>query len=83
MKNGAKQAGLITLIVVLIVSAFWLGLGIGLKDNPEPKYTYGEVESGTCWVEIYDNGQVTIHTQQRFLGNDEAGNLVVEWRSHE
>lgn len=81
MKNGAKQAGIITLIVVLIVSAFWLGLGIGISSSPEPKYTYGEAESGTYWCEIYDDGKVTIHTQQRFLSNDEDGNLVVEWRS--
>lgn len=86
MTKKAKHAGIITVVVVLIVSAFWLGLGIGLNDNDEPEkplYTYGEAESGTYWVEIYDNDQVTIHTQQRFLGNDEAGNLVVEWRSHE
>ena len=81
MTKKAKHAGIITAVVVLIVSAFWLGLGIGLEDSPEPKYTYGEAESGTYWCEIYDDGRVIIHTEQRFLSNDKDGNLVVEWRS--
>lgn len=81
MTKQAKHAGIITAVVVLIVSAFWFGLGIGLNDNDEPEkplYTYGEAESGAYWCEIYDDGRVIIHTEQRFITNDEEGNLVVK-----
>ena len=80
MTKKAKHAGIITAVVVLIVSAFWFGLGIGLNDNDEPEkplYTYGEAESGAYWCEIYDDGRVIIHTEQQWLTNDNKGNIVI------
>ena len=79
MTKKAKHAGIITAVVVLIVSAFWFGLGLGLKDNePEkPLYTYGEAESGAYWCEIWEDGRTVIHTEQRYVTNDDDGNVVI------
>lgn len=75
---------IITIIVCVItfMTGMYIGIGLG-ASKPDPGYEYTEAAGGTYWTEMYDDGRVIIHTQQRFVTNDENGNVVIKGESNE
>ena len=75
-----KNALAYIVVAALILGAFWLGLGVGHKEaaSSVSKFEpYEYVDCTTCWVELYDDGQAIIHTEQQWLTNDDKGNIVI------
>ena len=77
-------------MVVVFIFGIYGGLIIGSTENqvvegdygniPEqidPTEPYEYVDCTTCWVELYDDGRAIIHTEQQWLTNDNAGNIVI------
>lgn len=67
-------------ILTTAIAALYVGLTESGKEETfrEETYQYAESESGTYWVEIYDDGRAVIHTQLRFVTTDKDDNLIVK-----
>ena len=67
-------------VAALILGAYWVGLGVGHKEAAssvsEPK-AYEYADGQTYWCEIWEDGRTVIHTEQRYVTNDDDGNVVI------
>ena len=82
MKNKTLLHVAVTVFAaVAIVTAFWIGLGIGTRPvevtAPEPAENSGRVYS----TEIWDDGRVVITTTQEYINQLSEHTVVVTDRS--
>lgn len=81
MKQRTKinliRAAVTVFAAVAVVTAFWIGLGVGSRPvevaAPEPEAGDGEVYS----IEIWDTGEVRIITDQRYINQLSEHTVVV------
>lgn len=80
----------IVAVVVAVVTSGIIGLYVGLasadkeiKNAEKEFYDYDEADIGEYWCEIYDDGRTIIHTEQRFITNDDNGNLIIKVNQNE
>lgn len=75
-KNRMKHAVIITAIVVITTTIIWLMIGfmtVKQKSQPNPpEYADG----ATYWCEIYEDGSMTIHTNQRWVTNSDEDLII-------
>ena len=81
MKNNLIRAAITVFVAIAVVTAFWVGLGIGSRPievaAPEPVEGDGEVYS----TEIWDTGEVRIITTQEYINQLSEHTVVVTDRS--
>lgn len=80
-KDNLIRAAVIVFAAVAVVTAFWIGLGIGTRPievaAPEPAESASEVYT----VEIRDTGEVRIITEQGYINQLSEHTVVVTDRS--
>lgn len=82
MKNKTLLHAAVTVFVaVAVVTAFWIGLGIGSRpvEVAAPEPVAGEGQAYT--IEIWDTGEVRIVTDQRYINQLSEHTVVVTDRS--
>ena len=71
------RAAVTVFAAVAVVTAFWIGLGIGTRPvevaAPEPEAGSGEVYN----IEIWDDGRVVITTTQEYINQLSEHTVVV------
>lgn len=74
-----KNVFVCIVVAALILGAYWIGLGVGHKEavSVSEFEPYEYVDCTTCWVELYDDGRAVLHTEQKWLTNDNKGNIVI------
>lgn len=76
-KDNLIRAAVTVFAAVAVVTAFWIGLGFGSRPvevtAPEPAENGGRVYS----TEIWDNGEVRIITDQRYINQLSEHTVVV------
>lgn len=81
MRDNLIRAAVTVFAAVAIVTAFWIGLGIGTRPvevaAPEPTENSGRVYS----TEIWDTGEVRIITTQEYINQLSEHTVVVTDRS--
>ena len=81
MRDNLIRAAVTVFAVVAVVTAFWIGLGVGTRPvevaAPEPEAGEGEVYS----TEIWDTGEVRIITTQEYINQLSEHTVVVTDRS--
>lgn len=81
MKDNLIRAAVIVFAAVAVVTAFWIGLGVGTRPievvTPEPEAGSGEVYS----IEIWDTGEVRIITEQGYINQLSEHTVVVTDRN--
>ena len=83
MKNKETliRAAITVFVAIAVISAFWIGLGIGTRPvevaAPEPTENSGRVYS----TEIWDTGEVRIVTTQEYINQLSEHTVVVTDRS--
>ena len=80
-KDNLIRAAVTVFAAVAVVTAFWIGLGIGTRPvevaAPEPEAGSGEVYN----IEIWDDGRVVITTTQEYINQLSEHTVVVTDRS--
>lgn len=81
MKDNLIRAAVAVFAAVAVVTAFWIGLGVGSRPvevaAPEPTENSGRVYS----TEIWDTGEVRIITEQGYINQLSEHTVVVTDRS--
>lgn len=81
MKDNLIHVAVTVFVAVAVVTAFWIGLGIGTRPvevaAPEPTENSGRVYS----TEIWDTGEVRIVTEQGYINQLSEHTVVVTDRS--
>ena len=81
MRDNLIRAAVTVFAAVAVVTAFWIGLGVGTQPvevtAPEPTENSGRVYS----TEIWDTGEVLIITDQRYINQLSEHTVVVTDRS--
>lgn len=81
MKDNLIRAAVTVFVAVAVVTAFWIGLGVGSRPvevtAPEPAAGSGEVYN----IEIWDDGRVVITTTQEYINQLSEHTVVVTDRS--
>lgn len=81
MKDNLIRAAITVFGAVAVVTAFWIGLGVGSRpvevSAPEPTENSGRVYS----TEIWDDGRVVITTTQEYINQLSEHTVVVTDRS--
>lgn len=81
MKDNLIRAAITVFVAVAVVTAFWIGLGVGSRPievaAPEPEAGSGEVYN----IEIWDDGRVVITTTQEYINQLSEHTVVVTDRS--
>ena len=81
MKDNLIRAAVAVFAAVAVVTAFWIGLGVGSRPveiaAPEPAKNSGRVYS----TEIWDTGEVRIITEQGYINQLSEHTVVVTDRS--
>lgn len=77
MKDNLIRVAVTVFVAVAVVTAFWIGLGIGTRPvevaAPEPTENSGRVYS----TEIWDTGEVLIVTEQGYINQLSEHTVVV------
>ena len=80
-KDNLIRAAITVFVAIAVISAFWIGLGIGTRPvevaAPEPTENSGRVYS----TEIWDTGEVRIVTTQEYINQLSEHTVVVTDRS--
>lgn len=80
-KDNLIRAAVTVFAAVAVVTAFWIGLGVGTRPvevtAPEPEAGEGEVYS----IEIWDTGEVRIITEQGYINQLSEHTVVITDRS--
>lgn len=80
-KDNLIRAAVTVFAAVAVVTAFWIGLGVGTRPvevtAPEPAENGGRVYS----TEIWDTGEVLIVTEQGYINQLSEHTVVVTDRS--
>ena len=80
-KDNLIRVAVTVFVAVAVVTAFWIGLGIGTRPvevaAPEPTENSGRVYS----TEIWDTGEVRIVTTQEYINQLSEHTVVVTDRS--
>ena len=80
-KDNLIRAAVTVFVAVAVVTAFWIGLGVGTRPvevaAPEPTENSGKVYS----TEIWDTGEVRIITTQEYINQLSEHTVVVTDRS--
>lgn len=81
MRDNLIRAAVTVFAVVAVVTAFWIGLGVGSRPvevaAPETVENSGRVYS----TEIWDDGRVVITTTQEYINQLSEHTVVVTDRS--
>ena len=81
MKDNLIRVAVTVFVAVAVVTAFWIGLGVGTRPvevaAPEPTENSGRVYS----TEIWDTGEVRIVTTQEYINQLSEHTVVVTDRS--
>lgn len=81
MKDNLIRVAVTVFAAVAVVTAFWIGLGVGTRPvevaAPEPVENSGRVYS----TEIWDTGEVRIVTEQGYINQLSEHTVVVTDRS--
>lgn len=81
MKDNIIRAAVTVFAAVAVVTAFWIGLGVGSRPievaAPESAPGDGKVYS----IEIWDTGEVRIITEQGYINQLSEHTVVVTDRS--
>lgn len=82
MKDNLIRAAVTVFAAVAVVTAFWIGLGIGTRPvevaAPEPEAGEGDVYSIEIWG---DTGEARIVTEQGYINQLSEHTVVVTDRS--
>lgn len=77
MKDNLIRAAVTVFVAVAVVTAFWIGLGVGsgavTSTGREPEMGDGEAYS----IEIWDTGEVRIITEQGYINQLSEHTVVV------
>lgn len=77
MRDNLIRAAVTVFVAVAVVTAFWIGLGVGTRPMevaaPEPVENSGRVYS----TEIWDTGEVLIVTEQGYINQLSEHTVVV------
>lgn len=80
-KDNLIRVAVTVFVAVAVVTAFWIGLGVGTRPvevaAPEPTENSGRVYS----TEIWDTGEVRIVTTQEYINQLSEHTVVVTDRS--
>lgn len=81
MKDNLIRVAVTVFVAVAVVTAFWIGLGVGTRPvevtAPEPAENSGRVYS----TEIWDDGRVVITTTQEYINQLSEHTVVITDRS--
>ena len=81
MKDNLIRAAITVFVAVAVVTAFWIGLGVGSRPiegaAPEPEAGSGEVYN----IEMWDDGRVVITTTQEYINQLSEHTVVITDRS--
>lgn len=81
MKDNIIRAAVTVFVAIAVVTAFWIGLGVGSRPvevvTPEPTENSERVYS----TEIWDDGRVVITTTQEYINQLSEHTVVVTDRS--
>ena len=81
MKDNLIRAAITVFVAIAVITAFWIGLGIGTRPvevaAPEPTENSGRVYS----TEIWDTGEVRIVTTQEYINQLSEHTVVVTDRN--
>ncbi len=82
MKDNLIHAAVTVFVAVAVVTAFWIGLGVGTRPvevaAPEPEAGSGEVYNIEIWE---DTGEVRVITEQQYINQLSEHTVVVTDRS--
>lgn len=82
MRDNLIRAAVTVFAAVAVVTAFWIGLGVGTRPMevaaPEPEAGEGDVYSIEIWG---DTGEVRIVTEQGYINQLSEHTVVVTDRS--
>lgn len=80
-KDNLIRAAVTVFAAVAVVTAFWIGLGVGTRPvevtAPEPEAGDGEVYS----IEIWDTGEVRVTSTIRYLNQLSEHTVLITDRS--
>lgn len=81
MKDNIIRAAVTVFVAIAVVTAFWIGLGVGTRPvevtAPEPAENSGRVYS----TEIWGTGEVRIITTQEYINQLSEHTVVVTDRN--
>ena len=81
MKDNLIRAAITVFVAVAVVTAFWIGLGVGSRPvevaAPEPTENSGRVYS----TEIWDTGEVRVTSTIRYLNQLSEHTVLITDRS--